>query len=361
MIHYENNPSQGAVLLLLDDNPTQQVHLMMEEEQPKQQVHLIPEQDPAKKPEKKTQPASKAEPLSEEDLLIEELMRERDQALEEAKKKEEKLAKQKFILDLKKQRDEAVEKAAQLDQELKASSNPPVKPQPTTQGPMPTSVTPQPAKPTAPPSAPSPATPKPSPASIPIPQASASVPVPRPLDIAIPEVARGYEDVYRRFLGGKLIYTDPTSKAKTELPIRALANPLEGTFNLSGCGDTGNYLSISTGYRKGVKAENSSKVEIWLAPWFLVNKNLTSTAKHLQPIMGSWDAAKAPVGLFWTWGGWSDLGWYDYLVTNSLDQVGSEDLLEKYKKSPSLASGIARVVFTGRKRGAHAFQVWFLN
>ena len=170
----------------------------------------------------------------------------------------------------------------------------------------------------------------PNPASLP--QASAAASIPRPLDIAIPEVARGYEDIYRRFLGGKLIYTDPSSKAKKELPIRALANPLEGTFDLSGCGNTGQYLSISTGYRKAQKPENASKVEIWLAPWFLVNKNLSASAKHLQPIMGSWDEAAAPVGLFWTWGGWGNAD-YDYLVSESLDLLGSEDLLEKAKKA----------------------------
>ena len=163
--------------------------------------------------------------------------------------------------------------------------------------------------------------------------ASASIPRPVVVTLVIPEVARGYEDIYRRFLGGKLIYTDPSSKAKKELLIRALSNPLEGTFDLSGCGDTGQYLSISTGYRKAQKAENASKVEIWLAPWFLVNKNLSTTARHLQPIMGNWDAAAAPVGLFWTWGGYDNLDWYDYLVTNSLDLLGSEDLYEKWKKA----------------------------
>jgi len=183
----------------------------------------------------------------------------------------------------------------------------------------------------------------PKPASAPLPQASGAFPVPRPVvGIVIPEVARGYEDIYRRFLGGKLIYTDPRSKAKTELPIGALANPLEGTFDLSGCVDTGQYLSISTGYRKAQKPENASKVEIWLAPWFLVNKNLSSSAKHLQPIMGSWDSVAAPVGLFWTWGGWGNDD-YDYLVTNSLDVFGSADLWEKYKMScrASLGRGSA--------------------
>jgi len=178
----------------------------------------------------------------------------------------------------------------------------------------------------------------PNPASLP--QASASASIPRPVvdTLVIPEVARGYEDIYRRFLGGKLIYTDPSSKAKKELPIRALANPLEGTFDLSGCGDTGQYLSIATGYRKCHKVENDCKVEIWLAPRFVVDRDLASTARHLQPIMGIWDAAAAPIGLFWNYNGWSDLGWYDYLVTNSMDELSSEDLHEKYKKT-SASSG----------------------
>jgi len=188
---------------------------------------------------------------------------------------------------------------------------------------------------------------------------TASASIPRPVDaLVIPEVARGYEDIYRRFLGGKLIYTDPKSKAKKELPIRALANPLDGTFDLSGCGDTGQYLSISTGYRKAQKPENASKVEIWLAPWFLIENDLknlkkgvffkSSPAKHLQPIMDNWNGAAAPVGLFWTWGGWSDLGWYEYLTTNSMDVLGSEDLLEKYKKTRHRRPFYAHALSTAR-------------
>lgn len=255
--------------------------------------------------------------FSQEDQIIAELMLERDRALEVVQKEEERIAKQARILELMKQRDEAVKKvqdtkavSAQQMEEIKTRSNPPVTPQAS-------SVAPQPVKSTA------------STASSSALYASSSVP--RPVsDIAIPEIARGYEDIYRRFLGGKLIYTDPTSKAKKELPIRTLENPLDGNFDLSGCGDTGQYLSISTGYRKGVKPENASKVEIWLAPWFLVNKNLSSSAKHLQPIMGSWDSAAAPVGLFWTWGGWGNAD-YNYLVSESMDLLGSENLRKKHK------------------------------
>jgi hypothetical protein len=203
-------------------------------------------------------------------------------------------------------------------------------------------------------------TPKPKQTSAPVASSSAtataSIP-PSPSD-AIPEIARGYEDIYRRFLGGKLIYTDPSSKAKKELPIRALANPLEGTFDLSGCGDTGQYLSIATGYRKAQRPENARKVEIWLAPWFLVNKNLSASAKHLQPIMGSWDAGAAPVGLFWSYGGWGNEN-YDYLVSESLDLLGSEDLWEKVKKA-----GPGRARHTVMASGVpwhRRFHVSFLN
>jgi hypothetical protein len=151
-----------------------------------------------------------------------------------------------------------------------------------------------------------------------------------------------------------LIYTDPSSKAKKELPIRALANPLEGTFDLSGCGDTGQYLSIATGYRKAQKAENASKVEIWLAPRFLVERGLATTAKHLQPIMGRWDAAAAPVGLFWTYGGWGNAD-YEYLVSESLDLLGSEDLWEKTIKRLHCAPPRNDTRIPGRTRNSAMF------
>lgn len=153
------------------------------------------------------------------------------------------------------------------------------------------------------------------------------------LRIVIPEVARGYEEIYRRFVMGKLIYKpDPKSDAgRIELPIRALANPLEGTFDLSGCGDTWKYLSISTGYRKSKKAENATKAEIFITPRFLVDRELQSTALHLQPTMVDWDETVAPVGIFWTWGGFG-LQSFDYLVTESMSSLGTNNLYEKWQK-----------------------------
>jgi len=128
----------------------------------------------------------------------------------------------------------------------------------------------------------------------------------------IPLIAEEHEAIYKRFLNGKLVYK-PDINSKVELRIADLKDPLNGTFDLSRCGNTGNYLSISTGYRKRKKPENASKLEIWFAPRFLIEKELNTTAAHFKPIMGAWNK-EVPVGIFWTWGGWDNLGWYDYLV-----------------------------------------------
>lgn len=149
-------------------------------------------------------------------------------------------------------------------------------------------------------------------------------------DIVIPEIAKGCEDIYRRFIMGKLIYKpDPKSnKGRIELPIRELPNPLEGDFDLSQCGDSGKYISIATGYRQGQKAKNADKFEVWIAPRFLIEQNLSSSAAHFQPIMGDWKS-DAPVGVFWTWGGCDDLKLYDYLIQNTFEDISDSNLHEK--------------------------------
>lgn len=115
----------------------------------------------------------------------------------------------------------------------------------------------------------------------------------------IPEIARGYEAIYQQFLSGKLIYKpDPNSDAgRVELRIEDLRNPLEGTFDLSRCGDASKRLSISTGYRKRINPENARKVEAWLTPRFVVEKDVTGTApaSHYRGIMKDWTA---PIEIF---------------------------------------------------------------
>src|SRR3990167_2409765 len=166
-----------------------------------------------------------------------------------------------------------------------------------------------------------------------------SIPARPAPSIAIPEIARGHEDIYERFLKGVLVYrpNEGSDVGKIELPIAALANPLESTFDLSKCGDTGQYLSISTGYRKVQTTANANKVEIWFTPRFLVDKEMPHLAPnhHMRQVIRSWDSARAPIGIFWTWGGWNatdHMMYCDYLTTESIEEVGSENLLKKYQK-----------------------------
>ncbi|RZI45831.1 hypothetical protein [Candidatus Finniella inopinata] len=143
-----------------------------------------------------------------------------------------------------------------------------------------------------------------------------------------------YEADYQRFLKVKLVYCPKKESdvGKIVLPIKELRNPLEGTFDLSGYDDTGQYLSIATGYPKEKNPENADKIEIWIAPRFLIEKELTTTAGHFKGIMSNWPST-VPVGIFWRWGGWNNLEWMDYLTTNSLEKIGDNNLYRKYQFS----------------------------
>ncbi len=172
-----------------------------------------------------------------------------------------------------------------------------------------------------------------------------------------PEIARGYEAIYQQFLSGKLIYKpDPNSDAgRIELWIADLRNPLEGTFDLSRCGDASKRLSISTGYRKRINLENARKVEIWLTPRFVVEKDVTGTApaSHYRGIMKGWTA---PIGIFWDWGG-DDLKYYDYLITQSPKHISDKDLYYLYYECGTLVAEPS----PGEGDHLSAFHVCFMN
>jgi hypothetical protein len=177
--------------------------------------------------------------------------------------------------------------------------------------------------------------------------------IPRPLTLDISDVAHAYKDIYRRFISGQLIYkpNKDNDLGRIEIPFSSLSNPLEGTFDLSRCGDVGNYLSISTGYRKGKKEESKVKIEIWIVPKFIVEKDLITTARHLNPIMSSF---ASPIGLFWTWGGWENLSWYHYLIGRSFDKISSENLYENWIKSDEridLSDWLRRSRMSDARRG----------
>ncbi len=149
---------------------------------------------------------------------------------------------------------------------------------------------------------------------------------------------KGY--VLQRFLGGKLIYRPKpeSDEGMIVMPIAALENPLHGRFDLSQCGDEERYVRISTGYRTVSPRGpigwllTDYKVEIWFVPHFLIEENLTGSAAHFQRIMGRWNAAAAPVGVLWTWGGWlNHIDDYDDLTSQSMERLGNESLYQKQR------------------------------
>ena len=150
------------------------------------------------------------------------------------------------------------------------------------------------------------------------------------IDEAIKEVFPGNEEDFRRFLNGRLIYKADNDIDNIELRIGDLDNPLNGTFDLSKCGDIRKNLSISTGYRIEKKHENARKIEIWLTPKFLIERKKNTDINHFQAIYDKFNN-HGSVGIFWTWGNWSDMNSYDYLIPENLEKISNINLYEHYR------------------------------
>jgi hypothetical protein len=149
--------------------------------------------------------------------------------------------------------------------------------------------------------------------------------------IVIPQTASGHEALYRRFINGKLIYKKGRP-GEVVWPFSRLLNPLEGTFDLSQC-EEGRYLSIATGYKKAKNPANANKVEIWVAPKFLIEQNPEALGAQRSTVMKNWTNPACPVGLFWTWGGEEvDFG-CNYLTTETVDNISANDIYANFEKS----------------------------
>jgi hypothetical protein len=154
-----------------------------------------------------------------------------------------------------------------------------------------------------------------------------------PSHFPIPDVARGHEELYERFMRGKLVYRPnrDDDSGMVEIPISSLANPLDGTFDLSACGNTSLHLSIHTGFKSAVemwkgKNDNPSAVEMWICPKFL-----GATAPQFRHIMGQWES---PIAYFWTCGAHvvaSDN--FDYLLNTEVCMETKLNCYRKYLRS----------------------------
>ena len=138
----------------------------------------------------------------------------------------------------------------------------------------------------------------------------------------IPPIARGHEEVYRRFINGRLVYKGPAGERSFSISD-SVNSSFEGEFNLSGLTyknyqdkivPVANDLRIKLGYRK--EKESESKVTVWLSPKFLIDQS-TSAFKNV-----SWTS---DMGIFWTWGNY-DVSDFDYLTTMQFDEISTKNL-----------------------------------
>ncbi len=149
------------------------------------------------------------------------------------------------------------------------------------------------------------------------------------------------EEVFESFLAGMLVYTDPNSDTgpdsntgKVKLRIRDLINPLGGTFDISMCGVANTYFEFTTSLSDFFAIEEgaTSKVNILIAPRFLIEQRISTTAQPFAPIMVEWKNPEALVAIFWKLCS-SEPTEFDYLVSSSLHEISSRNMLENWLAS----------------------------
>ncbi len=148
----------------------------------------------------------------------------------------------------------------------------------------------------------------------------------------VPAQALGHEKEYYAFRRAKLVYRPilGSDKGKLEWHVASLADPLDGTFDLSKCGrDIAEEFTIGTGYPKEERL--FFKMAIRVAPYFVIQNNLAGNTNYLQPIMSNWNTAEAPVAVFWTQS--NPMEHCNYLITQSTRELSSGNLYQKLEAS----------------------------
>ncbi len=139
----------------------------------------------------------------------------------------------------------------------------------------------------------------------------------------------GNEAIFQRFFNGVLQYRpDPTNNDDmvTLYFSHFKKNLFNGTFGRPECVAAADMPLVTTSL-SDFFAPHPDQVVIGFFPHFRAERIVASTPNHpFKAIMGNWDKNIAPVGIFWRWGSWNDLTWYDYLTQSSLADISSRDL-----------------------------------
>lgn len=138
-------------------------------------------------------------------------------------------------------------------------------------------------------------------------------------------------DVFKILEKGKLTYKRHDGRL-VDLPFAsALVSPFKRSLDLRDCDEAGDYLSISIGPRTGYNPDNAKKVEIWICPQDMIKNNVNNDVAHYAKYLPNWEV-NAPIGIFWNWGGYTDLDcWPDYLTTRNFNPGSGYNLLELWR------------------------------
>lgn len=105
----------------------------------------------------------------------------------------------------------------------------------------------------------------------------------------------------------------------------------DGTFDLSACGNIGQYLVITENMNQFCKIgeENKDKTVIGIMPRHKIQQEIKNSPDHpFTSLMAGWDADEAPVGIFWRWGNDTDLSMFDYLIIADLSKISLSNLYD---------------------------------
>jgi hypothetical protein len=135
-------------------------------------------------------------------------------------------------------------------------------------------------------------------------------------------------------LDGKLIYT-PDNGEKTTFEIKNFLKT-NGCIDLSNeiFRDISEFLLITTDLEEFFSIKtNSDKLVMLIAPRFLIEEKIGSSAKPFKPIMDNWKEDQAPIGIFWRFQSWDDSGMHWYLTSKNLTQVSTSNFYDLFAAS----------------------------
>lgn len=131
-------------------------------------------------------------------------------------------------------------------------------------------------------------------------------------------------------LEGELVYTD---KGNTKsFKIRDLLKE-DGGIDLSNkevFGDASKNLLITIDPEQFFKiVENSVRLVILIAPKFLIEEKIETSAKPFESIMANWLGESASIAIFYRTESWSSF-LYDYLITVNIFTISKNSLYENW-------------------------------